>query len=60
MNPRQGAFFETSAGGEKVRAFIPPALPPVPPLNLSARHFDLIEKANSRDGFRDPAEARDR
>jgi len=33
-NPRLGRYFETSAGGEVVRAFIPPPLPPNPSINL--------------------------
>lgn len=32
---RLGRYKETTAGGESVRAFIPPPLPPVPPLDLS-------------------------
>lgn len=35
----------TSAGGENVRAYIPPPLPPDPPLDL-ARLLPAIEKAN--------------
>lgn len=31
---RLGQFVETSAGGERVRAFVPPPLPPTPPLDL--------------------------
>lgn len=31
---RLGAFVETSAGGERVRAFVPAPLPPTPPLAL--------------------------
>lgn len=33
-NSRLGAFVETSAGGERVRAFVPAPLPPTPPLAL--------------------------
>lgn len=33
-NSRLGAFVETSAGGERVRAFVPAPLPPTPPLVL--------------------------
>lgn len=32
--PRLGRFVETAIGGESVRAFVPPALPPDPPLDL--------------------------
>lgn len=31
---RLGQFVETTAGGERVRAFLPPPLPPNPPLDL--------------------------
>ena len=33
-NQRLGTFVETSAGGERVRAFVPGPLPPDPPLDL--------------------------
>lgn len=33
-NSRLGTFVETSAGGERVRAYVPAPLPPVPPLDL--------------------------
>ena len=33
-SPRLGAYVATSAGGERVRAFVPAPLPPVPPLDL--------------------------
>ena len=33
-NPRLGAYVATRAGGERVRAFVPAPLPPVPPLDL--------------------------
>jgi hypothetical protein len=39
QNQRVGRFVETPAGGEIVRAFVPPPLPPVPPINL----LSLIE-----------------
>ena len=31
---RLGQFVETTASGERVRAFLPPPLPPIPPLDL--------------------------
>jgi Fic family protein len=34
QNQRLGRFVEIPAGGEIVRAFVPPPLPPVPPINL--------------------------
>lgn len=33
-NPRLGRFVETLAGGETVRAFVPPPLPPEPPVDI--------------------------
>jgi Fic family protein len=44
-NSRLGTWRETSFGSETVRAFIPPPLPPVPPLNLSPLQT-LLEQAN--------------
>ena len=32
---RLGQFVETVVGGERVRAFLPPPLPPAPPLDLN-------------------------
>ena len=34
MTSRLGRYVETAIGGERVRAFVPPPLPPVPPLDL--------------------------
>ena len=34
MDSRLGRYVETSTGGDNVRAFIPPALPPSPPIDL--------------------------
>lgn len=34
---RRGRYLETAAGGENVRAFVPPALPPRPPVDLLPR-----------------------
>ena len=42
---RLGHFRETVAGGEVVRAFIPPPLPPNPPLQLEPL-FGLLDRAN--------------
>ena len=42
---RLGRYIETAAGGEKVRAFLPPPLPPVPPVDLG-RLLGLLEEAN--------------
>ena len=35
LDGRLGKFVETSVAGERVRAFVPPPLPPVPPIDLS-------------------------
>lgn len=34
MTSRLGRYVETAVGGERVRAFVPPPLPPSPPLDL--------------------------
>jgi Fic family protein len=34
MNSRLGRYIETAVGGERVRAFVPPPLPPDPPIDL--------------------------
>lgn len=44
-NPRLGHYIETVTAGERVRAYIPPALPPVPPLELGPLLI-LMEEAN--------------
>ena len=44
-NPRAGTYLSTVAGGETVKAYIPPPLPPVPPLELGPLYI-LMEKAN--------------
>lgn len=41
--PRLGRYIETVAGGETVRAFVPPPLPPNPQLNL----LPLLEKLSA-------------
>ncbi len=43
---RLGRYVSTTVGGEITRAFVPPSLPPVPPLQLDEEHYDLLEKAN--------------
>jgi Fic family protein len=40
-----GQYEVTSAGGESVRAFVPVALPPVPPLDLNGRLHTALESA---------------
>ncbi|CAN5708136.1 Fic family protein [soil metagenome] len=40
---RLGRYIETVAGGEIVRAFVPPALPPTPPIDL----LPLLEKLST-------------
>lgn len=46
---RLGRFVETKVGGETVRAFVPPALPPDPPLDLS-RLFAVYDAARGAVG----------
>jgi Fic family protein len=43
---RLGTYETTSVAGETVRAFIPPPLPPDPPLDITPVMQDLVEKAN--------------
>lgn len=42
---RIGRYVTTNVGGEKVRAYLPPPLPPNPPLQLEAI-YSLMEEAN--------------
>ena len=46
---RLGRYVATRYGGEAVRAFVPPGLPPVPPLRLDGMQ-QLLEDANQRWG----------
>lgn len=41
-NQRLGRFLEVPAGGEVVRSFIPPPLPPVPPVDLPPLILHLV------------------
>ncbi len=43
---RKGVYVERIIDGEQVQAFVAPTLPPHPALELSAEHYDLLEKAN--------------
>ncbi len=43
---REGLYLERTVKEDIVRSFVPASLPPVPPLNLSAVHFDWLERAN--------------
>jgi len=47
---RLGRYVETPVAGEIVRAFIPPALPPVPPVDILALldRLGLAERALGR------------
>ena len=45
-NPRLGTYETSSVAGEKLRAFVPPPLPPDPPLAMTPERHDLVEKAN--------------
>jgi len=50
LNSRLGHYVETAIGGEMVRAFVPPALPPVPPIDVLAllEPLSLAERALGR------------
>jgi Fic family protein len=43
---RAGFLVNCSTAGEPFKAFVPNPLPPVPPLELGAEHFDRLERAN--------------
>jgi Fic family protein len=43
---RLGQYVTTSVANEVVQAFIPPLLPPEPPLQLTNEDYELLEKAN--------------
>lgn len=43
---RLGTYETTSVASETVHAFVPPPLPPNPPLVITAELQDLIERAN--------------
>lgn len=43
---RAGRYISSAVAGEKYKAFVPPPLPPDPPLILDAGHLELMEKAN--------------
>ena len=49
-NPRLGAYITTNVIGESVQAFIPPALPPNPPLEFRTlyQHLDRANQALGR------------
>jgi Fic family protein len=43
---RSGSLVKCSTARESFAAFVPKPLPPAPPLELTAEHFDLLERAN--------------
>ena len=45
QNPRLGRYIVTTHGEEAVRAFVPPSLPPTPPVRLESMQL-LLEQAN--------------
>ena len=45
MTGRAGTYYETAIAGEAVRAFVPPPLPPAPPLELAS----LLERLSAAD-----------
>jgi Fic family protein len=44
VNLRSGRYVETATGGERVRAFFPSSLPPVPPVRIDSLLL-LLEQA---------------
>ena len=52
-NQRLCAYVETSAGGERVRAYVPAPLPPNPPLELG-RFMQVYERAIAAAGLTTP------
>jgi Fic family protein len=49
-SPRLGSYVSTTTAGEKITAFVPPALPPDPPLDLGGlyQHLDRANQALGR------------
>ena len=45
QDTRLGRYVTTAVGGERVRAFVPPPLPPVPPIRMAGL-LRLLEEAN--------------
>ncbi len=45
-SPRLRSYVRSSTAGEHFDAYVPPPLPPKPPLDLGPRHQDLMERAN--------------
>lgn len=45
-NSRLGRYITCTVAGESYKAFVPPPLPPDPPLALNEQHYDLMERAN--------------
>lgn len=43
---REGKYLERIIDGERAPAFVPAPLPPMPPIEFSREHYDLLEKAN--------------
>ena len=41
-----GHYVTIATAGEQIKAFVPDPLPAQSALNLKARHFELMEKAN--------------
>lgn len=46
LNPRLGTLVRSTVAGETVSAFLPPPLPPDPPVNLTGM-MDLVDKATA-------------
>ncbi|WP_028795959.1 Fic family protein [Thalassobaculum salexigens] len=58
MGSRQGSFVETPVGGEIVRSFVPPPLPPEPPLTLTPAIVTRLAAAERALGRLDGVAAR--
>src|SRR6266550_717512 len=57
---RLGSYISTTTADETVKAFVPPALPPDPPLDLSGL-YQLLDRANQAprsSGWSDHSSAR--
>jgi Fic family protein len=57
MNNRVGKFVTVRSPGESYKAFLPPPLPPDPPLDLAAIYYPLLDQANQALGRLDAVAA---
>lgn len=54
-DPRLGRYVETAIAGERVRAFVPPPLPPAPPVRIGSSLLSLLAQAERAIGRLDGA-----